>query len=127
MEGSKAKSVAIRFFGFLLLACVAFGPILRSGFVSDDFNLIHSVASKGPFGFFTFPPTDYFRPLISLTVWLDYHLYGLNPVGYHVTNLLVHTANSLLVASLATTLYARVRPERSALFGLAIGAIYCVL
>jgi tetratricopeptide (TPR) repeat protein len=37
------------------------------------------------------------HPLTWLSLQLDYQLYRLNPAGYHVTNLLWHTANVLLV------------------------------
>src|SRR6266446_570146 len=37
------------------------------------------------------------HPLTWLSLQLDYHIYRLNPSGYHVTNLLWHTANVLLL------------------------------
>jgi tetratricopeptide (TPR) repeat protein len=36
-------------------------------------------------------------PLVWLSYMVDYELYGLNPGGYHLTNLLLHTANTLLL------------------------------
>ncbi len=36
-------------------------------------------------------------PLTWLSLMLDYRLYGLYPGGYHLTNLLLHTANTLLL------------------------------
>ncbi|RPI15837.1 MAG: tetratricopeptide repeat protein [Ignavibacteriae bacterium] len=38
----------------------------------------------------------YFRPVVSTTYALDYALYGLEPFGFHLTNVLVHVINSLL-------------------------------
>jgi tetratricopeptide (TPR) repeat protein len=40
---------------------------------------------------------SYPQPLTWLSLQLDYELYGLNPAGYHLTNLLLHTANVLLL------------------------------
>jgi len=37
------------------------------------------------------------QPLIWLSYILDYQVHGLNPSRYHLTNLLFHTANSLLL------------------------------
>jgi tetratricopeptide (TPR) repeat protein len=38
------------------------------------------------------------HPLTWLSLLLDYRLYGLRPGGYHLTNLLFHIANALLLA-----------------------------
>ncbi len=37
------------------------------------------------------------QPITSLSYMLDYQLYGLNPKGFHLTNLFFHMANSLLL------------------------------
>ncbi|MCX5886503.1 MAG: tetratricopeptide repeat protein [Proteobacteria bacterium] len=39
----------------------------------------------------------YYRPLITLSYMLDYRLWKLNPFGYHLTNLIFHILNCLLV------------------------------
>ena len=46
----------------------------------------HSTGTKGQY-----------RPLRTLTFSLDYSLWGLNPKGYHLTNLLIHTLNVILI------------------------------
>jgi tetratricopeptide (TPR) repeat protein len=43
----------------------------------------------------------YYRPLITLLYALEWRLYGVNPAGYHVTNLLLHLLAVALVALLA--------------------------
>lgn len=40
------------------------------------------------------------HPLTWLSHMLDYKLYGLNPAGHHVTNLLLHLCNSILLFQL---------------------------
>jgi tetratricopeptide (TPR) repeat protein len=37
------------------------------------------------------------HPLTWVSLLADYSLYGLNPAGYHVTNILLHIANTLLL------------------------------
>ena len=34
--------------------------------------------------------TGYYRPLINLTYFIDYQLWGMDPVGFHVSNLVFH-------------------------------------
>ena len=41
--------------------------------------------------------TNYWAPLTWLSIALDYQLYGLDAGGYHITNLILHLANSLLL------------------------------
>jgi len=41
--------------------------------------------------------SGYYRPLSMLWFMADYHIWGLNPFGFHVTNVLIHFVNVLLV------------------------------
>jgi protein O-mannosyl-transferase len=43
----------------------------------------------------------YYRPVVTLSYFIDYHLWGLNPFGYHLTNLSLHIANALLLFYMA--------------------------
>src|SRR5574337_1595349 len=38
-----------------------------------------------------------YRPSITLSYFADYSLWRLNPIGYHLTNLLLHSLNSVLL------------------------------
>jgi len=38
-----------------------------------------------------------YRPVLSMTFFVDYALWKLNPFGYHLTNFLLHIANVLMV------------------------------
>jgi hypothetical protein len=40
---------------------------------------------------------DFYRPLVTLANRVDYSLYGLHPHGYHVSNLIFHSLNCLLL------------------------------
>ena len=48
--------------------------------------------------------SHYYRPLVSLSYFLDLHVWGLNPFGFHLTNLLAHLATALAVLALARRL-----------------------
>jgi protein O-mannosyl-transferase len=41
--------------------------------------------------------TQFYRPLISLTLALDYALWKANPTGYHITNFLYQTASTVFL------------------------------
>ncbi len=40
---------------------------------------------------------NYYRPLFKISYTVDYLIYGLNPRGFHFTNLIVHTLNVFLL------------------------------
>lgn len=44
-------------------------------------------------------------PVTWMTLGLDYTIWKMNPFGYHLTNLLFHTANALLLYFIALALY----------------------
>jgi tetratricopeptide (TPR) repeat protein len=39
----------------------------------------------------------FYRPLASLSYWLDYKIWGLNPAGFHLTNIFIHFLNALIL------------------------------
>ena len=86
----------------VLATWTAFLPTLSNGFVEwDDYeNLINNQNFRGldwshlGWMFTTFHMGPY-QPLSWLTLGLNYAVWGLNPLGYHLTNLLLHSANAL--------------------------------
>jgi protein O-mannosyl-transferase len=48
----------------------------------------------------------HYIPLSWMTLGLDYSLWGMNPAGYHATNLLLHAANAVVLYSVARRLFA---------------------
>jgi hypothetical protein len=75
-----------------------------------------------------FMPTPWFRPVSSLSFYLDYALWGLNPTGYHVTNVILHSLCAFVVYLIARCL-ARdvdVRGAHGRWVGLFAGALFLV-
>ena len=111
---------------YFLAASVAFVtflvylPALRNEFVYWDDNLY---IFENPFirsldaaffrrVFLGFPASNW-HPLTWISHALDYAAWGLNPLGHHLTSIILHAVNTGLVVVLAMQLFETVR-ERSA-------------
>lgn len=46
----------------------------------------------------------FWMPLTWISLALDYHFWGLNPLGYHLTNIVLHAVNTMLVVLIADSL-----------------------
>lgn len=82
-----------------------FAPALRNGFVSwdDEFNFIRNPHYRGlgwaqlKWMFGDAPAwAGHWIPLTWVSFGLDYLLWGLDPFGYHLTNVVLHAANAAL-------------------------------
>jgi Tfp pilus assembly protein PilF len=98
-----------------LAALVAYAATMSYGFVWDDRLLIEpSQALRSwqglpqllgsHFWAEAHEISAYWRPLTTLTFFLDAQVWGLRPAGFHLTNVLLHVAVSLLVLVLARRL-----------------------
>ncbi len=67
-----------------------------------------------------------FRPVTTLTFAANYALHGRSPFGYHLVNLLLHIAASLLVLSLARRLAEATMPDRAPWVALVAGLLFAV-
>ena len=118
----------------IVLAVVAvFSVGLRNEFVDwdDPANLLENQDYRG-LGraqlawMFTTTLMGHYIPLTWLTFGLDYVLWGMEPAGYHFTNLVLHAANAALVYWLAKRLLAAARP-RAGEYALRAGAAVAAL
>jgi len=82
---------------------VAYSDSFDGGFVSDDKvsvvqkESIRSLDVEHLVKIFTTFDDSNFIPVKVLTIAIDYHFWGLNPVGYHITNLVLHIACAFVV------------------------------
>jgi tetratricopeptide (TPR) repeat protein len=92
--------------GLIILSFAAYLNTLPNTFVFDDVYVISGNYFirdwKNFWGLFT---SKYFaasgelsyRPVVTLSYFVDYSLWHLNPLGYHFTNIVLHTLNSALL------------------------------
>jgi tetratricopeptide (TPR) repeat protein len=119
--------------GLALAVGIAFAPVLRADFVNwdDDANILQNPYYRGlapanlAWMFTTFQ-LGHYQPLAWVTLALDYCLWGMNPAGYHFTNLLLHAINTILCYAVFLRLLRKVRNEDDAVLApaAALGALF---
>lgn len=86
----------------VVLVVLSYVPALRCGYIMDDERLLTAnsnlQSAEGLRDTWIDPraSVDYY-PLTYTTWWLENRLWGLDPLGYHLDNILLHAANVLLV------------------------------
>jgi tetratricopeptide (TPR) repeat protein len=101
----------------VLLAVLAFLPCLRNDFVSwdDDQNFRNNPSYRGlgwsqvVWDWTTFHLGVY-QPLAWMLLGAEYLLFGLQPWGYHLTSLVLHALNTVVLFALVLALLIRCRP-----------------
>jgi protein O-mannosyl-transferase len=77
----------------ILIACLfVYANSFMNGFLLDDHVVLFGqkgVENKAFLEIFTTNHGDYYRPLAQALLWIFYHLFGKNVIGYHVGNLAV--------------------------------------
>ncbi|NOX36962.1 MAG: hypothetical protein GXO78_05435 [Calditrichaeota bacterium] len=84
----------------LFLGILFFYPSLHIDFLSD--NIRHILSARDELGNLR---ARYYRPVVVGTLWLDFLIWGPRSMGYHLTNLIFHLINTLLVFHLGKQIF----------------------
>ena len=100
MPSSRMGSVAVG-----LLAVVVFIPAFSAAFLWDDTIITDFHDQVRGFADIWLNPSrieseGHYWPVVYTTFWVEHMLWGLDPVGYHVVNVVLHAANTTLVLAL---------------------------
>lgn len=89
----------------VIVSISLYANTLKNGFVYDDeYTVVNNELIKDTNNlpllfrnyYFAFSEEESFRPLVTLTYFIDYALFGLKSWGYHLTNILLHATNGVL-------------------------------
>lgn len=116
LNGMKTKNRYLIFVVLALATLLTYADSVGNSFTWDDVPLIvNNPAYKNPANLpVLFKSSDtspigeqvaYFRPVNNLSYLLDFQLYGLNPLGYHVENVMLHLIAVLLLYTLIDRLF----------------------
>ncbi len=106
---SRAPYVSLLLVALVSLAC--FYPALQAGFINwdEDPLLIKNLRYRGlgltQLGWmFTTTRMGHYMPLTWISYGWDFVLWGMNPLGYHLSNLLIHGASAAVLYLIALRL-----------------------
>jgi Tfp pilus assembly protein PilF len=105
LEHRQKRIRLIIYLGLIAATLVAYEPVRHNDFVNlDDYvyvtknpNVSGGITRDSVIWAFTKSYALNWHPLTWLSHMLDCEIYGLNPLGHHITNVLIHTANTLLL------------------------------
>ena len=100
MQPSRFASATL--FLICLITLTVYLPAIPGTWLwDDDQYLAENEAVKNPKGLFhiwlTPSASPNYYPVVFTSFWLEYRLWGDHPQGYHLTNVLLHCANSILL------------------------------
>tara|TARA_B100000315_G_scaffold231761_1_gene243354 strand:+ start:9264 stop:11063 length:1800 start_codon:yes stop_codon:yes gene_type:complete len=91
----------IKMLSILILVFISYFPAITGGFIwDDDFYVSNNPLLQSIDGLWliwTTSESPQYYPLVFTSFWIEYHLWGLNPVGYHIVNIFLHAINSVMV------------------------------
>jgi len=80
-----------------VVAIACYANSLGNGFVFDDLFLIPAYSRSWTFSQLINTLLDSYRPVRNASYVIDFLVWGTHPFGFHLTNVLIHAVNSILV------------------------------
>ncbi|HEY4312263.1 MAG TPA: tetratricopeptide repeat protein [Pirellulales bacterium] len=84
------------------LVLLVYWPALSNGYIwDDDAHVLSNLALREPAGlynmWFKWGTIPQYYPLVHTTLWVEYQIWGFDPHGYHLVNMLWHAAGVILL------------------------------
>ena len=126
-EGKRQETKSYHIFSIsliLIISIAIYSNTLKNGFVYDDeFTIVNNTLIKNFSNisklftkeYFTTSAEMSYRPVVTFTYFIDYSLYGIKPWGYHLTNLILHAMNGVILYIFLTLF---IQPSQSSIFKL---------
>jgi tetratricopeptide (TPR) repeat protein len=116
-----------------LLTAVAYWPSMSGEFVNWDdhhnFVLNHDYRGLSPANLkwaWTTTLLGHYIPVTWMSLGLDFQLWGMNPRGYHFTNLVLHALNAVLLFFVARRLLNALPAAKASFIGAAGALLYSI-
>ena len=88
--------------GLLFICCVVFFPLLENFFIWDDDsyltkNLLLNDIDGLKRIWLELGATPQYYPLVFTSFWIEHKFWALDPLGYHLDNIIIHCINAVLL------------------------------
>ena len=86
----------------VVLLLTAYFPVLQNGFIWDDDRHLTDNSLITDFDglkrlWLDVRSRQQYYPMISTSFWIEYQFWGLDPLGYHIDNVLLHALNAIVL------------------------------
>jgi protein O-mannosyl-transferase len=86
----------------VVMVVIAYQQVWHAGFIWDDDSYVtRNPTLRDPHGlwriWFDLASTPQYYPLVHTSFWLEYHIWGLNPLGFHLVNVFLHALAAILL------------------------------
>ena len=92
----------------LVATFLAYFPVWQCAYIWDDDDYVtknvHLRTLDGLWRLWIPKTTRQYYPVVFSTFWLEYQLWGLRPLGFHLVNVLLHAVNGILAWRIASRL-----------------------
>ena len=110
----------------MLAVLIAYLPAIKGGYVWDDDSYVtenKTLQTVEGLRYIWFKPgaTTQYYPMVHTTFWIEYRLWKMNPLGFHLVNVLLHALNAILLFAILRKL-----SVPGALFAAALFALHPV-
>jgi tetratricopeptide (TPR) repeat protein len=90
-----------------VVVVIIYSNIYNAPFVFDDEHILETKKLRDLSNYSSLERILEPRNIVHLTFFINYKLCGLNVIGYHITNVLIHIVNGFLVYFLALIIFGR--------------------
>ena len=102
LRGDSARKNALLAAGILAATLLAYIPAMQAGYIWDDDDyLLENESVKQASGIVRtwsdISANPQFYPMVFTTFWIEHQMWGLQPAGYHIVNILLHALSAIFL------------------------------
>ncbi len=112
------KVLGLVFLTFFFLSLLTYYKTFSNDFIHDDqfqilknqwltdFSYLPEILTSSVWSFNEYITEEvYYRPLMHVIFFIEYQFFGVNPIGYHLVNVFIHTINAFLIFIVLKSLF----------------------
>ncbi len=97
----RRSGMILGIFLIFIIIPLVYSPSIKGGFILDDeLHLTKNESIKADDGLYRIWSTSkwqYYWPVTDSFFWIEWRMWGMRPVGYHATNLILHIADAMMI------------------------------